>query len=60
MLIADNLLKSLNDNYNGTDDYTRKNEDYDLGEVLSYFSDNTVKHKLRFSNGTEGYFYFND
>lgn len=60
MLAADNLLKALNDTDYDTEDYISRNEDYDLGDVLSYFDDSTANHKLRFSDGTEGYFSFYD
>ena len=56
MLATDNLLKVLNDN--DTEDFENRTDDYDLGDVLSYFGDNMEKHKLRFSDGTEGYFSF--
>lgn len=58
MLAADNLLKALNDN--DTEDYKGKTDDHDLGEVLSYFGDKMTKHKLRFSDGTEGFVSFDD
>lgn len=58
MLEAGILLKTLNSNDNKTEDYKSRNDDYDLGEVLSYFSDGVTKHKLRYFDGTESYFSF--
>lgn len=55
---ADNLLKTLNDN--DTADYKSRKEDYDPVDVLSYFYDGITKHKLRFSDGTEGYLSFDN
>ena len=60
MLATDNLLKALNDNDNDTNIYTNRNEDYDLSDVLRSLGNNTTNHKLRFSDGTEGYFSFDD
>lgn len=56
MLAADDLLKALNDN--DTSNYMSTNEDYDLDDVLNFLADGTSNHKLRFSDGTEGYFSF--
>ena len=60
MLVTDDLLKALNSNYNDTNTYTNRNKDYDLGDVLISLGDNTANHKFRFSDGTEGYFSFDN
>lgn len=57
MLAADNLLKTLSNNE--TANYKNENEDYDLGEVLRFFSDGiNTTHKLRYDDGHEEFFSF--
>ncbi len=52
------LIKSLNDDCNTI---PKENcEDYDFGEVLKFNSSETVGHKLRYSNGKEYIFSFDD
>lgn len=57
MLAADNLLKALSNR--NTANHKDENEDYDLDEVLRFFSDGiNTTHKLRYDDGHEGIFSF--
>lgn len=57
MLVADNLLKALNNNNSA--DYKNANEDYDLGDVLRFYDDKSENHKIRYTDGTEKILSFN-
>ncbi len=54
------MLNSLSKEDN-TNDYKDCNNDYDLGEVLEFCSGKTIqKHKIRYSDGQEKTFSFDD
>lgn len=56
MLATTNLLKALS-NVDSLK-YKNEHEDYDLGEVLNFFDNKSEGHKLRYLDGTEEIFSF--
>lgn len=61
MSAIDSLIKALSEQQT-IEDYKGDCDDYDFGEVLKEFSnnDNQAKHLLRYADGTEEYFKFED
>lgn len=60
MLAADNMLNALLDESTVTD-YRDYNNDHDFSEVLELCGGNTEqRHKIRYSDGQEKYFSFDN
>lgn len=64
MLQVRGLLDALNDlEENNQSNFNSQNNDYDFGDVLRFFETDKNKtrgHKLRYSDGTEKTFSFDD
>ncbi len=64
MLAAKELIKALNNDTLHSSENIKNNEDYDFeneaNKVFEFYSSRTVGHKLKYSDGKEYIFSFDD